>query len=426
MFASLRALRSGVLAAALLAAPAAHAQVAQTWLRDALTPTTPGIHKTPSVAVYPPQHIEVEFSHTMHLKAGVDCESCHDMVGDSKTAVDRNIPAHTQCETCHDIEAAKKGEKTDPESGCATCHPGIKGEDAPKNTFDANNIIFSHDSHLKRGTKCSECHAGVGKLELATRNNLPRMTTCLTCHDGAKAPNKCTECHLAEPDGVLRTRFASGTLAPTGTLRDDDHGRDFLKRHAFVAQQDAESCSACHRATECESCHAASSKAFRFHPADWTQRHSVEARSEAMQCASCHREQSFCINCHVQSGVAFQEGLRSPTGRITTAGGPKFHPAGFASASRTGGNHHSFEAMTNPESCIACHDEKSCLACHATTNIVTPGQAGHPLNTNPHPPGFANSAQACRALHAAPFSCAKCHGAGGNLTTLTARMPNCR
>lgn len=421
-----RDLRLAFFALVFAAALPARAQLVQTWLREALTPTPPGVHKQPSTAIYPTQEIKLGFSHTLHVKAGVDCESCHDMVGASKAAIDRNIPIHTQCETCHDIEAAKKGEPTDPPSSCAVCHPGIQGEAAPKDRFEGNNIIFSHQSHLTRGAKCTDCHSGVEKVQLATRTNLPRMTTCLTCHDGQKAPNKCSGCHLAEPDGVLRTRFASGVLAPTGTLRDDDHGRDFMKRHAFVAQQDAESCSACHRATECESCHANSSKAFRIHPPDWVQRHSVESRSQAMQCASCHREQNFCVACHVKSGVALQEGLRGPGGKLTTAGGPKFHPPGFGSSTRTGSNHHSFEAMTNPESCISCHDEKSCLACHATGNVVTQPQVGHPLNTNPHPPGFANSTLACRAMRSAPFACAKCHGAGANLTALSARMPNCR
>lgn len=412
------------IAVAMLLSSAAQAQVAQTWLRDALTPPTPGIHKTPSTAIYPPQSIQIEFSHALHLKAGVDCASCHDMVDKSKKAVDRNIPAHPQCETCHDIDAARKGEQTDPASSCETCHPGVKTESdpVPADTITANNITFSHEAHLDRGAKCDDCHAGVGRTQLATRNNLPRMTTCLVCHDGNQASNKCTTCHLAEPDGVMRTRFASGVLAPSGTLRDDDHGRDFMKRHAFIAQQNPEACQACHRVQECESCHASSSKAFRIHPPNWLQSHGVQARQQQMECASCHREQSFCISCHQQSGVA----LATSVGPATTLpNGRKFHPPGFASANRNSSNHHSFEAMANPESCIACHDEKSCLACHATT-ATTPGTAGHTIGTDPHPPGFARSNEACRAYKFTPFACAKCHGGGSNLSALSAQMPNCR
>jgi hypothetical protein len=406
--------------------PVARAQgVAQTWLRDALTPPTPGIHKTPSTAIYPPQTVPLEFSHETHMKAGVECVSCHDMVDKSRNAVDRNIPAHPQCEACHDIEAAKHGEKTDPAANCDYCHPGMKNEkDVPINVFPANNIQFSHQAHIDRGAKCEDCHSGVPQTGVATRLNLPRMTTCLVCHDGQKAPNRCSECHLTEPDGTLRTRFASGVLAPSGTLRDDDHGGDFLKRHAFAAQQDAEACNACHRVTECESCHASTSKAFRYHPPDWLQSHGVSARAENMQCTACHREQSFCLSCHVRSGVGFATapGLGGP---VTNPAAQTFHPPGFASPVRTGPNHHSFEAMANPESCVGCHDEKSCMACHATV-ATTPATTGHPIGTDPHPPGWARSAVACRALELAPFGCAKCHGGGSNLTMLKAQLIGCR
>ena len=29
----------------------------------------------------------------------------------------------------------------------------------------------------------------------AATKNTPKMTTCLQCHDGAKAPNNCSLCH---------------------------------------------------------------------------------------------------------------------------------------------------------------------------------------------------------------------------------------
>jgi hypothetical protein len=416
-------LRSLSFALALLTATTARAQIAQTWLRDALSPPNPTLHKTPSLAIYPHQTIQVAFSHAQHMKAGVDCDSCHDMVGDSKTTVDRKIPAHPQCQTCHDIEAAKRGEKTDPAAGCNTCHPGMTPpESVPKDVFQVNNIVFSHQSHLKRGTKCEACHGHVDEQTLATRDNLPRMSTCLTCHDGTKAPNRCSECHLTEPDGILKTRFASGVLAPSGTLTDDDHGSDFLKRHAFAAQKNPDSCNTCHRVQECESCHASTSKAFRFHPPEWLQTHPVSSRSQQMDCTACHREQSFCLSCHEASGVSEVAGLRGPGGFI---GLKSFHPPGFASPVRNSANHHSFEAMANPESCVGCHSEKDCIKCHATS-AVTPPTTANPTQIDPHPPGFASSALACRAFKAAPFACAKCHGAGSGLTSVAGLLTNCR
>lgn len=413
-----------VFVGAILAAPKAQAQFAATWLRDALTPPTPGLHKTPSPAIFPPQTIGLTFSHAMHIQAGADCTTCHDSIDKSATSAPSDIPQHVQCETCHDIEAAKRGEKTDPPSSCQTCHPGITtpAQPVPKDLFLTGNINFSHQSHLARGAKCVDCHGEVNKTELATRDNFPRMKTCLTCHDGNKAPNKCSECHVTEPDGVMRTHFVSGTLAPSGTLLDDDHDRDFLKRHAFVAQKNPDSCNNCHRPQECEACHTNTSKAFRYHPPSWIQSHPVTVRNGSMDCTACHREQSFCISCHQTSGVSQVAGLRGPNGIV---GLKKFHPPGFATPTVTSANHHSFEAMANPESCVACHREQDCIKCHGTTNVVK-SMGGNPVGIDPHPPGFAQSAAACRAFHMTPFACAKCHGGGSGLAQVQSLLVNCR
>lgn len=411
---------AGLLLALVLAAPA-RAQFVESWMRSALSPTRPqprlGVH----AAIFPPQQVHLRFSHALHVEAEVACEMCHDAIGESARPVDRNIPAHAQCESCHDIDAAKKGEQTDPLSTCEACHAGhAGGEEVARNVFPAANVVFSHAAHLKRGAACADCHAGVERTQLATREHLPKMARCLACHDGAKAPNRCETCHLTEPDGRLRTRFASGTLAPSGTLRDDDHGRDFLRRHARVAQSDAESCSSCHRQAECVQCHAASSKAFRLHPPDFAQTHAVSARGLELDCQSCHRAQGFCVSCHQQTGAAKESRLRQPG---TPLAAQSFHPPGFVRDSRggllrAGPEHHSFAAQANLQSCVSCHAEQTCLQCHATTGGTT--------NVSPHPPAFAESTGACRALEVAPVACAKCHGGGAGLASLRRRMPTCR
>jgi hypothetical protein len=320
-------------------APDARAQVMRSWLRVALNPVQPTAQKGPSTAVIPAQTIGLRFSHQQHTAAGVDCTQCHDAVEKSRFASDRNIPAHGQCEQCHDIDAAAKGEASDPPSSCVACHPGVQkeGDPVPPDVFPANNLHFPHAVHLAKGAKCTDCHAGIEEAELGTRAQLPKMAQCLQCHDGQQAPNKCTTCHLSEPDGVLRTRFASGALAPSGTLRDDDHGHDFLRRHAHIAAADMESCSSCHRATECEACHTASSKAFRLHPPDWLAVHGVSARSAEIDCTACHREQSFCVSCHQQMGVASESRLPSRPSRTWRAAWPATRSRPASSATRRPG-----------------------------------------------------------------------------------------
>jgi hypothetical protein len=408
-------MRPLVLVAVLLGALPARAQVARNWLRVALTP--PAVAgRGPSKAVYPPQDVHLRFSHAQHAKADVDCTQCHDMVEKSARASDRNIPVHLQCESCHDIAAAKQGEETDPPSSCAVCHPGVRSEADPyvPNVFPANNLRFPHDRHLEQGISCTRCHQGIEQADLGTRDHLMKMTGCLECHDGRQAPNKCATCHLSEPDGVLKTRFASGALAPTGQLRNDDHGRDFLHRHARLAQGDLESCSDCHRQTECEACHVSTSKAFRIHPPDFMASHGLQARTQTLDCASCHREQSFCVACHQQTGAAAESRLR--TGLNAPLAGAKFHPDGWMT-SRANPDHHAFAAQQNMESCASCHQEQTCLKCHAATG-------GGP-KVDPHPPGFRASGAACRAFRQSPVACVKCHGGGSQFTGLGRLLIGC-
>lgn len=412
-------MRRVALTLALLAAlpgSTARAQVAEAWRRVSLSPPDVFAADGPSTAVYPAQDVRVVFSHAQHRKADIDCTQCHDAVEKSKSASDLNIPGHEQCESCHDIPAARRGEATDPKSSCETCHLGVRTERDPyvPDVFPANNLKFPHAVHVAKGVACAKCHAGIDDAELGTRDHLMKMTGCLACHDGEKAPNRCATCHLSEPDGVLITRFASGSLAPTGKLRDDDHGRDFLRRHAQLATSDLESCSSCHRAVECETCHAASSKAFRVHPPDWMASHGISSRSQAMDCAACHREQSFCVACHQQTGAASESRLRVPGSPL---GATRFHPDGWSSLVRGNPNHHSFQAQQNIESCASCHQESTCIKCHATTGAVA--------QVNPHPVGWKESGAACRSLRQAPLACAKCHGGGAGLGAVGQLLVGC-
>lgn len=408
-----------VLAGVSLVAPdVARAQLGADWLRNALMPPNPTVRKGPSNAIYPPQVISLRFSHRDHLEYGVSCIACHDAIDRSTTPADRNIPGHAQCLSCHDIDAARAGEETDPLATCIACHTGhVPGtEQVRPSTFPAANLRFSHESHLARGARCIDCHAGVETADLATREHLPKMVTCLSCHDGRQASNDCRTCHLAEPDGLLKTRFATGTLAPTGTLRDDDHGRDFLRRHAHIARSEMVSCSSCHRENECLSCHAASSKAFRVHSPDFVQTHPIVARGNEMDCQACHREQSFCLTCHQQLGVASESPLRQRPGLA----GRRFHPPGFTGLSRADPEHHSWAAQANIQSCAACHQEQTCLKCHATT-ATNPASMGR----TPHPPGWRASGAACRAFKLSPVSCAKCHGGGAGIVSVGMLLVGC-
>ena len=71
----------------------------------------------------------------------------------------------------------------------------MKGE----RVFETSNgsVTFSIDSHKTRGAKCPDCHDAVtpkkkGGLEMKA----PHKDGCAVCHDGTKAPNACSNCHV--------------------------------------------------------------------------------------------------------------------------------------------------------------------------------------------------------------------------------------
>ena len=123
--------------------------------------------------------------------------------------------------------------------------------------------------------------------------------------------------------------------------------------------------------------------------------------------------------CHQQLGVTSESALRRPG---TPLSAQKFHPPGFTDLTRTSPNHHSFEAQANIQTCVACHQESTCMQCHSAT---TASRIGGGVGVDPHPPGFAGSGTACRAIHLAPIACAKCHGGGAGLPALRQRLANC-
>ncbi|MET0404013.1 MAG: cytochrome c3 family protein, partial [Cystobacter sp.] len=170
-----------------------------------------------SLAIYPEQRIPVRFDHQQHLEAGAECVSCHDGARSSASVKDRLLPGHPECETCHDLDAAKKGEKTDPPSACNVCHPGFDATvhlAPPKLDAPTANLKFNHQLHVQKKVDCAQCHGDMKDVKLATRQHLPKMATCLKCHDGRQASQECGVCHLTQASGRLQLSFPSGILRP--------------------------------------------------------------------------------------------------------------------------------------------------------------------------------------------------------------------
>ena len=344
-----------------------------------------------SFAVYPEQHLPVRFDHALHLE-DMECGDCHDAAA-SKVARDRMIPGHATCESCHDVEATT-GDET-----CAMCHTGFDATAMarPKQlVIPTANLKFNHAVHVAKDIGCERCHGSVDKVKLATRQNLPKMETCLECHHpGGEAAGACSTCHLTDERGKVAKVMPNGArLVPElGNPFGVYHSPDYARQHEHDAFVRGDTCDACHTESECLACHDAAIKTLKVHPNDWITLHPVPAKHGALECQSCHNYQEFCATCHERVGIGQQSDPRLRAANVSV------HPPGWAT--ELGPNHHGVWASRDINSCASCHREEGCIQCHATR------ARGGDFGANPHPPGFR--AQACGLYQKNARVCLKCH-----------------
>ncbi len=383
----------------------ANAKVPVKWLpAGAFDPDT-----GPSVGIYPPQSLTIRFNHKLHqTKVGTKCTSCHKAALTSQSAQDRLVPNGTTCDDCHGTDhantnAVKAGD--DLTGQCAFCHEGYKPSDGnrvAKLVLPRANMIFDHKKHADKNINCRQCHGEVQELELATRDQLPRMRGCFGCHqypDAAargKAKGNCETCHLAgngQIGGKMKIAFPSGTLLPPRWMHNAAHGPDFIQRHKMVAANDSQFCANCHKEDFCTSCHDGRVRPRNIHPNDYISMHPVEARLAMQKCQSCHREQSFCLQCHQRLGITM-------SGPSDARNAGRFHPPKsiWSDPPRNPG-HHSQEAKRNLNACVSCHVERDCVACH--------GGQGIGGGFNPHQGGFVAGCQTQFSRN--PRPCFVCH-----------------
>jgi hypothetical protein len=380
----------------------------------------------PSPVVFPAQKLPLSFSHVDHLvRDRLNCAFCHEDAPDSGRAADFLIPPESTCATCHEIERDKPTKQVapgKPDARCDSCHPGWNGQgQPPRVVVPPPHLKFNHKVHADRSIRCQVCHGDLAaqKVDLATRDHLPRMPLCLSCHDGRQAPSKCTTCHLADPGGFVRTQFPTGTLSPSGVLRGDAHDPKFRTEHSRVAGNDERYCANCHRREFCIDCHDGVVKPFDFHGGDYVTQHPIDARRNNPDCGACHRRQTFCAGCHARSGIT-TDFLTDAESSVTISdfdygGGDdrdkvdRFHPrgwfGGFPGSSYLGraATHHAFQAQRNIRACASCHEEEFCISCHGRNDVRNQEAI------TPHPFGWAKSAK-CRALaKRAGRMCLRCH-----------------
>jgi hypothetical protein len=380
--------------------------------RALLPPGASWPDRGPSDVIFPPQQSTLRFNHKFHVsEQKLKCTSCHKRATSSESSQEVLTPEATVCDTCHgtdhsNLTAVVEGDGE--EGKCGFCHVGYKGGDGNKVApflIPRPNLVFNHKKHSDRNIGCQQCHGAVQELELATRDQMPRMRGCFTCHqmpDSAargQAKSACDTCHLrggGKPGGRIRTVYSTGTLMPPQWLRNAQHTPDFIERHKMVAANDSQFCANCHKEEFCTACHDGRVRPRNIHPNDYISMHPIEARLATQRCTSCHREQSFCLQCHQRLGITM-------SGPSDVRMNGRFHPPKdiWSNAPRRPG-HHSFEAERNLNTCVSCHVERDCVVCH--------GGQGIGGGFNPHRAGFAGGCST--QMRRNPRPCFVCHNPG--------------
>lgn len=311
----------------------------------------------------------IRFSHARHEATA--CTTCHPTSAEQVRPRPPAIAGHSACRSCH--QGADTGGGRD--GTCAVCHRGPGAPRAAKRLPAA--LVFSHRIHAGAPDGCRTCHRTADRMR-------PASAQCMQCHRGWMQTQRCEACHPAHPDGRLITGLPAGELVPRGGHGGDDHGPGWNQGHGRVAARREARCRACHTRRSCDRCHRGVLRPLAIHPADWELAHAGPARAGLMSCDACHRDQTDCLGCHRETGVAASSERRPRNMRI--------HPEGYKGV-------HAADARRNLRACTGCHTEGDCIRCHGA------GETG--LGISPHGPGFARRCRLMRSRN--PRPCLKCH-----------------
>ncbi len=280
-----------------------------------------------------------------------------------------------------------------------------------------DRIVFSHKKHVDNGVGCDTCHSTIAESTNDQERHFPGMDTCGACH-ADQVQSKCTMCHT-EPD-----RAAKAERTPTKLhFSHKDHlGRvngDCQVCHKAVTRSTStahlklpglDQCRTCHSKDiaelRCSKCHVSLAEyameptSLFSHQGNYLKEHKEYAQADVSLCAQCH-DQSYCSDCHsktepLKPSIKFPERLDREF----------IHRGDWITV-------HRFEARTDSNQCLRCHDTRFCSECHQKEGVSMAAASA----ADPHPPGWATSHG--DAARRDTLTCASCHDQGSSTICIT-------
>lgn len=251
--------------------------------------------------------------------AQVDCVRCHEEP--LPAGVVSNVAARVRFWFQSSLGRSPQAEGVSvPSRRCLGCHRDI----LPGVTVSAvTGVTMSHAEPVNGGVPCVECHKDTGHH---TGSPGVSMNTCLTCHDGERAPSECASCHTKDVALAARSRRTFSYVhlpAERGCggchdqrVCDGCHGLRMPHQSDFVDGEHAryagfekkELCWRCHTLGDCSKCHAVKESgmgAWGHGTGDWWRRMHGRVTPEGAQAGcGCHgrsryaRDGNYCKACH--------------------------------------------------------------------------------------------------------------------------------
>ncbi|MDP2210903.1 MAG: NapC/NirT family cytochrome c [Candidatus Aquicultor sp.] len=208
----------------------------------------------------------------------VTCYSCHMPPGvinyaTHKVAAVKEIYLHFTVFNKPNPPKIHATQKKPVNDACGGCHS------FNREMAFGGGLNVPHKLHIEQGLSCTTCHArvvhGTGDKD-DKKARKPKMETCMKCHDGKKAPDKCGVCHtkMGTPDSHKQANWFQVHGQMTKTIN----------------------CNECHnwRPDWCMDCHT---KKPGSHAVRWRSNHGAAAKADRASCNACHTL-NFCMRCH--------------------------------------------------------------------------------------------------------------------------------